>query len=110
MDQSALLEQTKDLVKEVTRGADTACAPTRKPCKGCSCGRAEEYEQEIEQKANPTSTIKLDVTELQEGPTSLKSECGNCYKGDAFRCASCPYLGKPAFEKGQEKVMLSLDG
>jgi len=41
--------------------------------------------------------------DLENG--NIESECGKCYLGDAFRCASCPFRGKPAFEKG-DKVKL----
>jgi len=43
------------------------------------------------------------VGDLENGNT--ESACGKCYMGDAFRCASCPYRGVPAFEKG-DKVKL----
>ena len=72
--------------------ADGGCSTKKRACKDCSCGRAEM------EAANPGSV---------EEP--MTSACGNCYKGDAYRCASCPHLGKPAFEKGaNENVQLNL--
>jgi len=46
------------------------------------------------------------VTKLEVESGAVESECGKCYLGDAFRCASCPFKGLPAFEKGDKvKIM-----
>lgn len=40
---------------------------------------------------------------------NVESACGKCYLGDAFRCASCPYRGLPAFEKGDKVKLVNND-
>lgn len=70
----------------------------RKACDNCTCGRAEAEAAAEEKKDDGDST----------GKAPHRSECGNCSKGDAFRCAGCPYLGKPAFKEGEEHLVLKL--
>ena len=89
MDDSTLLTE-EDMVKPDPASL-RVCGTTgkRKACKDCSCGLREELDSGKEIK-------KKDFT----------SSCGSCYLGDAFRCASCPYLGMPAFNPG-DKIQLS---
>ena len=70
----------------------------REPCENCSCGRAAGSMSSDEKKTSHDHTT---------GNSS--SNCGKCSLGDAFRCASCPHLGKPAWKPGEERLVLSLD-
>lgn len=98
-----LLKDDEILSEEDKQKPDTSCKPNdgaekkpKKPCANCTCGLADELENEAKE-------------QVQKVTTSVeKSSCGSCYLGDAFRCASCPYKGMPAFKPG-EKVQISLD-
>ena len=75
-----------------------------KPCANCSCGLKEKFDAE-------SGLVKLESEvskdDLENG--NVESACGKCYLGDAFRCATCPYRGKPAFEKGDKVKLVNND-
>ena len=66
-----------------------------KPCENCTCGKKELYEGSITKE------------QLETG--QVESSCGSCYLGDAFRCAGCPFRGKPAFEPGEKVTLTEAD-
>lgn len=62
------------------------CTTRRRACKNCVCGRAE-----LEAK------LIAEGKELPGDDGPPVGGCGSCSKGDAFRCATCPYRGQPAW-------------
>lgn len=94
-------------------------APRRKKaCKGCTCGLAEIEAEEAKQGKTVMLSAQVDgeavVVGDEERQRLIKaaamskkatSSCGSCFLGDAFRCASCPYLGLPAFKPGEQVVI-----
>ncbi|XP_042393859.1 anamorsin homolog [Zingiber officinale] len=94
IDEDNLLSE-EDLKKpQLAQVGDCEVGKTRKACKSCTCGRAEEE----------AKVLKLGLTTDQIN--NPQSACGNCGLGDAFRCGTCPYKGLPPFKLG-EKVSLS---
>ena len=98
VDEDALLDHEEEAVvipeTKVVADCGTA-ASSRKPCKNCTCGRAEEVKD----------GVKKEVPKVYDAKTS---SCGSCHLGDAFRCGGCPYLGMPAFDPNSNAVKLQL--
>ena len=93
VDDDALLAAAVPLSEAAVKQKENDCSTKPRACKNCSCGRAE-------MEAAVLSGAPLPVISDEELKSSV-SNCGNCAKGDAFRCAGCPYLGKPAFAEDE---------
>lgn len=93
LDEDEILTEADKKKPERTEVTTDGEAKPKKACANCTCGLADELEKEAKEK------IK------KPDESAAKSSCGSCYLGDAFRCASCPYRGMPAFKPG-EKVTI----
>ncbi|VDC07310.1 unnamed protein product [Peniophora sp. CBMAI 1063] len=110
------------LLTEADRARPAGCEPAvrgaprrKRACKGCTCGLAELEEEE--RKSAPVVLLdgqidgvaravqgeeKERLLAAAKAAPKATSSCGSCFLGDAFRCASCPYLGLPAFKPGEK--------
>jgi len=119
---------TENLLTEADRARPADCTPVtadnkkrrKRACKNCTCGLAELEADELKQSSvilvdgsQSGSTLEVAKSEKErlikaaQAAPKATSSCGSCYLGDAFRCASCPYIGLPAFKPG-EKVQIDL--
>jgi hypothetical protein len=99
IDEDALLDAVtidKPAAAATAGAAAAACPPKRRACANCTCGRKEEEDKEA-------VSIDPNATDIAPAPSSA---CGSCWKGDAFRCGSCPYRGMPAFKPGTDGAVL----
>lgn len=100
VDEDDLLTEEDKQQKVASKAAEGGdCSTRRRACKNCVCGRAE-LEQKLEAEGKNPEDAAF------EAPAG---GCGSCSKGDAFRCATCPFRGKPAWNKDEDgKVQLNL--
>lgn len=94
IDEDTLLDDTDEVLEAAKKECGETVGGKKRACKNCTCGLKDEEDKPV--------MSEKDLNKLVSG-------CGNCYKGDAFRCGSCPFLGQPAFKPGMEKVLLNLD-
>ena len=99
IDEDSLLTE-EDRIAKAPREEEQDCSKKKRACKNCICGRAELERIQIEGGV----PAGVDPAEMPSGG------CGGCSKGDAFRCANCPFLGKPGWtaDAATGKVTLGL--
>ncbi|KZW04100.1 DUF689-domain-containing protein [Exidia glandulosa HHB12029] len=111
----------EQLLTETDRARPAPCEPfdattgaprRKKACKNCSCGLAEIEAEEERNAVKVVLDAAADADSVRRpapgAAPKVTSSCGSCYLGDAFRCASCPYLGLPAFEPGQKVELVGM--
>jgi histone acetyltransferase (RNA polymerase elongator complex component) len=97
IDEDSLLSD-EDLLPPIK--TKTICPPKKKACKNCTCGRAESENTDTQKV--PTIYYVTDLKTRKKRAVidpNFKSACGNCSKGDAFRCQSCVFMGTPPFNE-----------
>ncbi len=107
IDPESLLTEADKARPQPTCEPMNASVPRRKKaCKGCTCGLAELEEEENKNGKGVlldgsqtgetmvvTQSEKERLLNAAKNAPKATSSCGSCFLGDAFRCASCPYLG-----------------
>jgi hypothetical protein len=109
IDESMLLG-SESLARAAAAASAGGCETKPRACKNCSCGRAARESAPAAVVAAPSGAeAKPEGKTEREADMAVSSACGNCYKGDAFRCGGCPFRGRPAFKPGEERVLLDMD-
>ena len=86
IDEAELLDETMPL-PAVQKPKDD-CETGKGACENCTCGRAEGRMP----------------AEGKDGEAAPQSACGNCYLGDAYRCANCPSKGLPPYHPDEAPI------
>jgi len=104
--ESLLTEADKTRPVPTCEPVDSRAPRRKRACKGCTCGLTELEEEErkngkvvlLDGSQNGemmvvSRTENERLLDAAKKAPKATSSCGNCFLGDAFRCASCPYLG-----------------
>lgn len=102
IEESSLLTPEDLKRRDVIQKPDCDVKRTRKACKDCTCGLREillDEDSDLKALQAARASALPVQTDAKSGKQivntgAMSSSCGNCSLGDAFRCASCPYLGE----------------